>query len=706
MAIKSISADTYISIDMFTNNLLATLDRAVVLPSVNTELSNAHWYVDTNIFKSHPLYFLAWMDIRKCMHELGHTFRCDSKEGVLLFMLYLKTEHPDVYISYDNLDDLILTYGGESELLFNEVRPIIDIAKSSVFSVADILGRAGFPKIRKSYIFLLFQNSDRISKADDYISKEEELWKQRIMTIHGGIYDSLSPKVKPFNPLWHENEYESYYIEEEKKAMEAVSIDSVEPETSGDESEALSPSVPGNESLLSEVPDSKAVEVESTNASSVEDEVESLDPVETDNSLTEVEPADSEDMLYQFVGLEPFKETLNQILEKTKSVLSDVEYRRALIFLFSGNSGTGKKTIANVFTALCHNRALISSKEMLVYSKDDLIKSDWETTSKKLMSEFLKWSGHIVYLRNAPEIFSKDNGVIGTKALSFILNIVNTPAFCKKVILIFGGDNKSMDDLCIKNADLARYAVAKLRFKDYDAPNLIEIFEKTILNNGIHLTNQAKANVEHYISSVSKLHTRNFNNAQFVIDLADRALVAQAERASQMDICIGNVAFEMTIEDISVAISLTTNDKYVISNADNAYNDSQDISFIASFNEEPQVEHSKSDSDAEVVLEGKNVYLKKKNAKAKAVYNKRTGITVLAGSILQDECTASFNVEKRNALMEGNVEVQDGKIVLINNIHFRTPSGASDFVLGASTNGWTEWKTRKGNSLDDLYRKK
>jgi len=705
MAIKSISADTYISIDMFTNNLLATLDRAVVLPSVNTELSNAHWYLDAKAFNSHPLYFLAWMDIRKCMHELGHPFRCDSKEGVLLFMLYLKTEHPDVYISYDNLDELILTYGEESELLFNEVRPIIDIAKSSVFCVADILGRAGFPKIRKSYIFLLFQNSDRISKADDYISKEEELWKQRIMTIHGGIYDSLSPKVKPFNPLWHENEYESYYIEEEKKAMEAVSIDSVDMETSVDEPEPLNPSVQENE-LLSEVSGSNAVEVESVNTLPIEDEEDNMDAVENDNTLSEDQPVNSEDILKQFVGLEPFKDTLNQILEKTKSFLSDAEYRKALIFLFMGNAGTGKKTIANVFTALCHNQALISSKEMLVYSKADLIKSDWETTSRKLMSEFLKWGGHIVYLRNAPEIFSKDNGVIGTKALSFILNIINTSAFCKKVIIIFGGDNKTMDDLCMKNADLSRCVVAKLHFKDYEAPNLIEIFEKTILNNGIHLTSQAKANVEHYISSVSKLHTRNFNNAQFVIDLADRALVAQTDRASQMEFCIGDVAFEMTIEDISVAISLTTNDKYVIGNSDNSYNDTQDISFVASFNEEPHVVQSKPDTETEVVLEGKNVFLKKKNAKAKAVYNKRTGITVLAGSILQDECTASFNVEKRNAIMEGNVELQDGKIVLINNIHFRTPSGASDFVLGASSNGWTEWKTRKGNSLDDLYRKK
>ena len=32
-------------------------------------------------------------------------------------------------------------------------------------------------------------------------------------------------------------------------------------------------------------------------------------------------------------------------------------------------------------------------------------------------------------------------------------------------------------------------------------------------------------------------------------------------------------------------------------------------------------------------------------------------------------------------------------------------SGASDFVLGGSTNGWTEWKNSEDKTLNDLYRK-
>jgi len=43
--------------------------------------------------------------------------------------------------------------------------------------------------------------------------------------------------------------------------------------------------------------------------------------------------------------------------------------------------------------------------------------------------------------------------------------------------------------------------------------------------------------------------------------------------------------------------------------------------------------------------------------------------------------------------------------VLSKTVSFSTPSGAADFVLGGSNNGWIEWKDADGKTLDELYRK-
>jgi hypothetical protein len=37
---------------------------------------------------------------------------------------------------------------------------------------------------------------------------------------------------------------------------------------------------------------------------------------------------------------------------------------------------------------------------------------------------------------------------------------------------------------------------------------------------------------------------------------------------------------------------------------------------------------------------------------------------------------------------------------------FKSPSGATDTIAGASTNGWMLWKTKDGKTLDELKRQK
>ena len=64
-----------------------------------------------------------------------------------------------------------------------------------------------------------------------------------------------------------------------------------------------------------------------------------------------------------------------------------------------------------------------------------------------------------------------------------------------------------------------------------------------------------------------------------------------------------------------------------------------------------------------------------------------------------------YNEMRNNLLNDGNIELEGKKYILKKTISFKTPSGASDFVLGGSTNGWREWKDSNGKTLDELFRK-
>jgi hypothetical protein len=77
------------------------------------------------------------------------------------------------------------------------------------------------------------------------------------------------------------------------------------------------------------------------------------------------------------------------------------------------------------------------------------------------------------------------------------------------------------------------------------------------------------------------------------------------------------------------------------------------------------------------------------------------GFVVLSGSTIRKDTVPSCPDYTKSA-REDNKDYINDNSVLQKDILFKTPSGASSFVLGAPTNGNTEWKTEKGITLKDI----
>ena len=124
----------------------------------------------------------------------------------------------------------------------------------------------------------------------------------------------------------------------------------------------------------------------------------------------------------------------------------------------------------------------------------------------------------------------------------------------------------------------------------------------------------------------------------------------------------------------------------------------EDIKFLASFIgcgifeiSQPKEEHL--------------FYTKGRGCDAKGFYNS-SGFTVLKGSMIVNNCTQSFQwKEKRGKMLKEYATCNNGIWTMLSNKTFASPSTAAMFCLGRAANGWTEWKDKKGNSLDSVYRK-
>jgi hypothetical protein len=103
-------------------------------------------------------------------------------------------------------------------------------------------------------------------------------------------------------------------------------------------------------------------------------------------------------------------------------------------------------------------------------------------------------------------------------------------------------------------------------------------------------------------------------------------------------------------------------------------------------------------------------YCKSTNYDAIGQYTEE-GLVVLKGSKARVEVAPSMGKWKASGkretfISEGALKLEGTHYVFQRDVLFKSPSGASDFIAGASTNGWMLWKSKDGKTLDELKRQK
>ncbi len=101
-------------------------------------------------------------------------------------------------------------------------------------------------------------------------------------------------------------------------------------------------------------------------------------------------------------------------------------------------------------------------------------------------------------------------------------------------------------------------------------------------------------------------------------------------------------------------------------------------------------------------------YITEKGIHSKGIYNS-DGLTVLKGSTIAKDSAPRLvknKKELRANLIKNYTKEVNGVLTLTSDINFKSPSGASVFCLGSSTNGWNFWKDKDGKTLGELSRDK
>ncbi len=112
----------------------------------------------------------------------------------------------------------------------------------------------------------------------------------------------------------------------------------------------------------------------------------------------------------------------------------------------------------------------------------------------------------------------------------------------------------------------------------------------------------------------------------------------------------------------------------------------------------------------EYKTEDENYFYCKNNqgTDAKAIYEGNKTVVLADSKICKRVVKSYTGKETREELIKQNVKQnaidEENYFLLSNNTEFKTPSAASCFCLGNSSNGWIEWKNKEGKTLHDIIR--
>lgn len=267
--------------------------------------------------------------------------------------------------------------------------------------------------------------------------------------------------------------------------------------------------------------------------------------------------------LDQFVGIDEIKTTVQKIINKMhdEKELKGENAKPELKdhFLFLGNPGTGKTTIARIFADILASIEVLPSGHLVEVAAKDLIAGFVGQTAQATADAVDKAMGGVLFIDEAYDLAGNS---FGADAINTLLKLMEDKR--GKFVCIAAGYTKEMADFLATNSGLADRFNETVNFRDYKPDELSEIFRRMAKKEGLSLDEEAD---KHLLNHFKKIYIsrdkRSFGNARAAQNILRKAIgnkgLRLQELRREMEITREMIS-TLTREDIEGAESLKEKD--------------------------------------------------------------------------------------------------------------------------------------------------
>ena len=211
-------------------------------------------------------------------------------------------------------------------------------------------------------------------------------------------------------------------------------------------------------------------------------------------------------------------------------------------YIFSGNPGTGKTTVARRMGIMFKSLGLLPDDTVREISPSE-ISTGYVGQTGGAMREHLRQSrGGVLFIDEAYQLNPERGGSFMTEAVDELVKCLTSEEYKGKVLVILAGYKDDMRDLLRVNTGLKSRFSEHLDFVDLDAPAIASLLAKQLEAKGLQVTQPCRPVILECARQLAKM--RDFGNGRDVETMSNKTYM-QAACSKQTSLAPAHLNFAL-----------------------------------------------------------------------------------------------------------------------------------------------------------------